>query len=180
MTIDLSRFDWQGVSGVSDVLMVMLNVILIVSVIVGYRSLKESVMSRDATLLVWAMERMTAIKRDLRALGDAPPYGSLQEIRSPGFTSPWTKDLEKAAYRVSVELQRLSYMANSGLISKVHFRKMWGANIAEAWELLETWVKHRRLTRGEPTEVSEGADTRRDFELFAKECATPAAKRNGN
>lgn len=171
ITVDLSRFDWQGVSGVSDALMVLLNVILIVSVIVGYKSLKESVLSRDASLLTWAMERMTVIKEDLDALQNAPSYGTLQQVMSANFHSPWVKEVEDAAYRVSVELQRLSYLANSGLISKVHFKKMWGPTFVKAWKLLEVWVKHKRLKNGEPIELKDGGYSRNDFETFSAECS---------
>jgi len=169
--VDLSRFDWQGVSGASDVLMVVLNIVLIVSVVVGYRSLRESVLTRDASLLTWAMERMTAIRDDLEMLWRAPSYGTMEQIRGVDFTSPWPAELEKAAQRVSVELQRLSYLANSGLISKTHFMSMWGPTFARAWISLEPWVKHRRFTNGEPIDLKDGAYSRNDFERFACECA---------
>ena len=37
--VDLSRFDWQGVSAVSGLLMVWLNIVSIVGVVIGYREL---------------------------------------------------------------------------------------------------------------------------------------------
>ncbi len=170
ITIDLSHFDWQGVSAISDALMVLLNVILIASVIVGYRGLKESALSRDASLLVWAMQQMTEIREDLEALYNAPLYGTLAEIKLLDFKSPWPQEVESAAYRVSVELQRLSYLANSGLISKVHFMKMWGPSFVKAWAVLEMWVKHKRIINGEPIDLALGAYSRNDFERFSKEC----------
>jgi len=171
ITVDLSRFDWQGVSAVSDALMVLLNIILIVSVVVGYKGLKESVLSRDASLLTWAMERMTVVREDLDILQNAPSYGTIVQITSTSFHSPWTKEVEDAAYRVSVELQRLSYLANSGLISKTHFKKMWGHTFCKSWNLLEVWVKHKRLKNGEPIEMKDGGYSRNDFEKFAAECS---------
>lgn len=170
MTINLSQFDWQAVSAVAAVITVLLTAILIATVVVGYRSLKESVLSRDASLLTWAIQRMTEIKEDLDAVRHAPPYGTLSDIKSPTFVTPWVREVEDAAYRVSVELQRLAYLANSGLISKVHLQKMWGPTFSETWDLLETWVKHKRLTKGEPLELSDGAFSRNDFEKFALEC----------
>ncbi|WP_322998788.1 hypothetical protein [Castellaniella sp.] len=41
LKVDLTHFDWQGVSAVSDLLMVLLNIVLIVSVVVGYRGLRR-------------------------------------------------------------------------------------------------------------------------------------------
>jgi hypothetical protein len=169
MTVNLSQFDWQAVSAIAAGITVLLNIFIIAMVVVGYRSLRESVLSRDASLLTWAIQRMTEIKEDLDAIRQAPPYGTLSDIKLPTFVSPWVGELEDAAYRVSVELQRLSYLANSGLISKVHLQKMWGPTFVEAWDLLETWVKHTRLRRGEPLELSDGAFSRNDFEKFALE-----------
>lgn len=37
--VDLSCFDWQGVSAVSGLLMVWLNIVSIVGVVIGYREL---------------------------------------------------------------------------------------------------------------------------------------------
>ena len=170
MTVDLSNFDWQGVSGAADALMVLLNVILIASVIVGYKGLKESVLSRDASLLTWAMQRMTDIKEDLEAIQHLTRYGTVADLKNPRFSSPWVPEMEGAAYRVSIELQRLAYLANAGLISKVHFQRMWGPTFVRAWDVLEVWVKHKRQKKGEPLELSEGAFTRNDFETFAIEC----------
>jgi len=170
MTVNLSQFDWQAVSAVAAVITVLLTGVLIATVVIGYRSVKESVLSRDAALFTWAIQRMTEIKEDLDTLRHAPPYGALSDIKAPTFVTPWGPEIEGAAYRVSVELQRLAYLANSGLISKVHLQKMWGPIFAEAWGLLEAWVKHRRLTKREPLELSDGAFSRNDFERFALEC----------
>lgn len=149
--------------------MVILNIIQIVGVVIGYRSLKESVMSRDASLLIWAIERMSSIKSDLHTLKHAPPYSKLEDVLVDDFKTPWSEATELAAQNVSVELQRLAYMANSGLISKVHFEKMWGKTFLDAWNMLEIWVKRRRFINNEPIELNDGAVSRRDFEIFAKE-----------
>jgi len=37
--VDLSCFDWQGVSAASGLLMVWLNIVSIVGVVIGYREL---------------------------------------------------------------------------------------------------------------------------------------------
>lgn len=171
LKVDLSRFDWQGVSAVSDLLMVLLNIVLIVSVVIGYRSLRESAKSRDATLLIWATERMDTIRPLLEQLRAAPAYGSLNDIRAGSdFSAPWSPELLGSANRVGIELQRLSYMANKGLISREHFIAMWGPTFVAAWEILEVPIKHRRLKNGEPMHLHEGAYSRRDFETFSMLC----------
>lgn len=170
MTVNLCQFDWQAVSAIATVFTSILNIIVIVTVIVGYRSLKESILSRDASLLTWAIQCMSEIKEDLDKVRQAPPYGKSSDIKSPSFKTPWQQEEEKAAYRISVVLQRLSYLANSGLISKIHLQKIWGPTFAEAWDLVETWVKYKRFKKGEPIELSDGAFSRNDFEKFALEC----------
>lgn len=67
-------------------------------------------------------------------------------------------------------MQRLSYMANAGLISQEHFIAMWGPTFASAWDVLEVWVKHKRLKNGEAMELKDGAYSRKDFEVFALLC----------
>lgn len=171
--VDFSRFDWQGVSAISDVLMFLLNIILFGSVLIGYKTLKESARSRDAQLLTWAMDQMTRIKDDLQIVRASPAYGSIDEIQAPDFTSPWDNLEEEAAYRVSIELQRLAYLTNSGLISQEHFKNMWGPTFVSAWNKLETWVKKKRLNNNEPMHLEDGAYSRNDFERFALECAEP-------
>lgn len=170
ITVDLTRFDWQGVSAITDLLMVALNIILIISVVVGYKSLRQSVLTRDASLLTWAMERMDSIKDDLLKVRNAPIYGTLDSIQCDDFASPWPPEVEQAAYRVSVELQRLSYMVNAGLISKEHFTAMWGPTFVRAWAALELWVKHKRLRNGEPAELADGGYSRADWERFVLAC----------
>lgn len=171
MAVNLSVFDWQAVEAIATWVTVFLNIFLLATVWFGFRSLKESALSRDASSLIWAFQCMNGIKEDLGTIQCAQPYGTLSDIKSPSFVTPWKPEVEEAAYRVSVELQRLSYFANSGLISKVHLQKMWGPTFAEAWRLLEVWVKNVRLRNGEPLELNEGAFSRNDFEKFARECS---------
>lgn len=57
------------------------------------------------------------------------------------------------------------------MISKVHFKNMWGRTFVKTWASLETWVKHKRLKNGEPMELKDGGYSRNDFERFSLECA---------
>lgn len=108
------------------------------------------------------MQKMTELKEDIDLLHKAPTYGTIQDIQSPQFTSPWDEATEKAANHVSIELQRLAYLVNAGLIQKIHIQKMWGLTFIRAWELVEFWVKQKRLKQGEPS-------SRNDFEKLADE-----------
>ena len=72
LVFDLSKFDWQAVSAIAAVLLVMLNAALIATIWFGYKNIKESALTRDATLLIWAIERMSIIKNDLKTLRNAP------------------------------------------------------------------------------------------------------------
>ncbi len=112
---------------------------------------------------------MSTIKTEINIISKAPNYGTIEEIKKSNFVSPWSLEEEAAAQKVSVELQRLAYMANSGLISKTHFKKMWGKTFTDSWIKLEIWVKHKRLKNNEPIELKDGAFSRNDFEKFAME-----------
>jgi hypothetical protein len=151
-------FDWQGVSAIAAVFAVLLNGILLASVIYAYRSLRESQLTRAADVMIWAVSQMEEIKDDLKLLRQASRQIDI-----------WPDDVSLAAQRVSVRLQRLAYMARSGLISKDHFRAMWGLTFVEAWEKLEPWVHKRRTDNGEPRAAKDGAFSRVDFEELALE-----------
>ena len=56
--VELNRFDWSGVSGVSDIVMVFLSVLLLFGLRQGAKSIKEPSSSRDADILRWAMSEM--------------------------------------------------------------------------------------------------------------------------
>lgn len=56
--------DWSGVSAITSILMLFINVFLLVSVIFAYRTIRVEVKNRDSSLLLWAMEEMKNIKPD--------------------------------------------------------------------------------------------------------------------
>jgi hypothetical protein len=129
-------------------------------------------MSRDASLLIWTMDSMKESSLLLKTIQEAPYYGSLTDIQQPWFKSPWSVDVESAAYDLSVVLQEVAYIANQGLISKQHLKNLWGPIFVRAWDMLEVWVKFKRHTNNEPLEINKGAFSRIDFEIFAVECKT--------
>ena len=62
LQVELNRFDWSGVSGISDVVMVFLSILLLIGLRQGSKSIKESSLSRDADILRWAMSEMDELK----------------------------------------------------------------------------------------------------------------------
>lgn len=169
IAFDLSPIDWAGISGIADVLLVVLNVVLIASLIIGYRGIREAATARNADMLVWAISQIEEVKSELGVLYEAPDYvQQLTGTRADG--AGWSDRERDAAYRVSIRLQRLAYLARSGMISKEHLIEMWAPTFVRSWEKLEPWVKDLRLSNGEPVAVEDGGFSRKDFELFARDC----------
>ena len=69
--VELNRFDWSGVSGVSDIVMVFLSVLLLFGLRQGAKSIKESSLSRDVDILRWAMSEMDGLKPKIKILTGA-------------------------------------------------------------------------------------------------------------
>lgn len=167
--VTLNPLDWSGVSAITSILMLFINIFLLVSVIFAYRTIKEEVKNRDSSLLLWAMDGMSNIKSDLSSIQNADAYAN-GELGSGDHEVAWSQETVDAAYRVSIVMQRLSYMAMSGLISKEHFSKMWGPAFVKAWDSLEPYIHHKRFLNGEPLTLAEGAYSRNDFEKYALYC----------
>ena len=166
----LTPLDWSGVSAITSILMLLINVFLLVSVIFAYRTIREEVKNRDSSLLLWAMDEMSKIKLDLSSLHNADLY-AYGELGSEDHEVAWSKETIDSAYRVSIIMQRLSYMAMSGLISKDHFSKMWGPAFIKAWGSLEPYIHHKRFVNGEPLTLKDGAYSRNDFEKYVLYCS---------
>ena len=174
LQVELNRFDWSAVSGISNAVMVVLSILLLAGLRQGSKSIKESSLSRDADILRWAMSEMDELKPHIRTITDAhtrKPFCSYEnEHLEEGFKTPWEEEEEEAAQLVGVKLQRIGYMANQNLISRDHFMNMWGPMYLASWYSLEAWVKHKRLELDEPQNISDGAYSRMYFEEYAKYC----------
>jgi len=173
LQIELNRFDWSGVSGISDVLMVFLSILLLIGLRQGAKSIKESSLSRDADILRWAMSEMDALKPKIRIITDAhkrAPFCDCVNIHVEEFESTWGNEELEAAQAVGVNLQRIGYMALHNLISRNHFMNIWGPMYLASWYALESWVKHKRLDLNEPQNLSDGAYSRMYLEQYAKYC----------
>jgi len=171
--VQLATFDWNGVSGLTNVFMVILTLFLLYGLKQGANNIKESSLSRDADILRWAMTEMDLLKPAIKILTDAhkrSPYCSNEETHLKDFVSDWTKEELTAAQEVSVKLQRIGYMALHNLISRNHFMNIWGPMYLSVWYSLEPWVKHKRLDLGEPLTINEGAYSRIYLEQFAIYC----------
>lgn len=154
----LLEFDWQAVSAIA-------NILLLGGLLFAYHSFKEMARTRNADLFLWVIQTMSSIKQPLKIIKTAPPYGTITSITEADFVSPWNPEIEEAAQQISVELQRISYLVNSGLLDKEHIASMWGPMVVEAWFLLELWVKRLRVKNKEGHEVF----SRKDFEKLALE-----------
>ena len=173
LQVELNRFDWSAVSGISNAVMVVLSILLLAGLRQGSKSIKESSLSRDADILRWAMSEMDELKPQIRTITDAykrKPFCSCENEHIKEFESTWGKDELDAAQSVGVKLQRIGYMANQNLISRDHFMNMWGPMYLASWYSLEAWVKHKRLKLDEPQNISDGAYSRMYFEEYAKYC----------
>lgn len=173
LQIELNRFDWSGVSGISDVLMVLLSILLLIGLRQGAKSIKESSLSRDADILRWAMSEMDALKPKIRIITDAhkrAPFCDCENIHIKEFSNSWCEEEIEAAQSVGVNLQRIGYMALHNLISRHHFMNIWGPMYLASWYALEPWVKHKRLELDEPQNISDGAYSRMYLEQYAKYC----------
>jgi hypothetical protein len=69
--IQLSTIDWTAISAVISFFMLFVTIIMLFGVIHGYRSIRESTLSRDADILRWAMSDMDLLKPKIRILTDA-------------------------------------------------------------------------------------------------------------
>lgn len=170
LEVVLNPLDWDGVSAIASILMLFINLFLLISIIFAYRTIKEEVKNRDSSLLIWSMEEMTKIKPDIRLLSGAGEY-AMGELGKKSHKVKWSDDELAAAQRVSVTMQRLSYLAEAELISKEHFSNMWGPMFTDAWTKLEPYIQHKRHAKGEPLSLADGAYSRKDFERFAQYCA---------
>ena len=173
LQVELNRFDWSAVSGISNAVMVVLSILLLAGLRQGSKSIKESSLSRDADILRWAMSEMDELKPHIRTITDAhkrKPFCGCENEHIKEFESTWGEEELDAAQSVGVKLQRIGYMANQNLISRDHFMNMWGPMYLASWYSLEAWVKHKRLKLDEPQNMSEGAYSRMYFEQYAKYC----------
>ncbi len=171
--VELNRFDWSGVSGVSDIVMVFLSVLLLFGLRQGAKSIKESSLSRDADILRWAMSEMDGLKPKIKILTGAhknKPFCTCGAIHAENFETAWGKEELEAAQVVGVNLQRIGYMSLHNLISRNHFMNIWGPMYLSSWYALESWVKHKRLELNEAQEISDGAYSRMYLEQYAKYC----------
>lgn len=171
--VQLTTFDWNGVSGLTNILMVILTGLLLYGLKQGSNNIKESSLSRDADILRWAMAEMDILKPAIRILTNAhkvQPYCNCPGEHLKHYDCYWSKEELEAAQEVSVKLQRIGYMALHNLISRNHFMNIWGPMYLSTWYSLEAWVKHKRLDLDEPLTIEDGAYSRIYLEQFAHFC----------
>lgn len=153
----LTPIDWSGVSGMADILMVIINLLLLATVWQGIRNIRETRKSRDAEMMNLVLEQIQAIKPAMRELHHLPR------------PIDWANDQEAQANAntISIGLQRIGYLGASGLINKKHLIEMWGPTFVAQWNLIGPFVQDLRKKNGEPEHLKDGAFSRKDFERFA-------------
>ncbi|WP_457743342.1 hypothetical protein [Sulfurimonas sp.] len=160
---ELHVLNWSGIQAVVAILSVLLSALLLVGLWQGKKTLKESRDTRDADILRWTMDIMSDLKKDIKIVTD--------EYKTVGsFNNNWSSDAVASANKVSIQLQRIGYMANNNLISKEHFKNLWGPMYLSTWWSLEEWVKKKRESLNEPREIKDGGYSRMYFEEYALFC----------
>lgn len=156
--LNLQQFDWNGVSAIAAFFTFLINITLLLTVAVGFRSVQEGQASRTAQVLAWAAEQMDAVKGDEKRLRDAPADFLL-----------WGEEEKVAAQRVANAYSRMCYYARQSLINPKHMRNLWGINVCLYWKILEEYIQDQRKQFGEAATLRAGAVHRADFEATAQE-----------
>ena len=160
---ELNVLNWDGVQAIIAFFSTVLTSVLLIGLWQGKKTLSESRNTRDADILRWTMDLMSDLKVDIKIVTD--------EYKKKGsYNKNWTKQAKNAANNVSIQLQRIGYMANNDLISKEHFKNLWGPMYLSTWWSLEEWVKLKRVELDEPREIKDGAYSRMYFEEYAIFC----------
>jgi len=176
ISVDLRIFNWDGVAGISNALMVMLNLILVLGIFLSYFNFRENTKSRVFEMLDMAYTHIDGVKDDIETI----------RTRAKGIQE-WSIDDDKSiqaaasiipnkeAQRVSKTFQRLSYLVKAKLIPEKYFIEMWGPLFLEMWLSLEPWIIQKRINNLEPRTYKENAFSRKDFEWFAAQCCRNSA-----
>lgn len=150
--------DWNAISAIANTCMAVTNILLLISIVIGVSTIRESEKTRAADLIVWANSEIEPYKKQII------------EILSFPDSSDWTTEQRDQAFAVSAKLQTLSYFAVHGMIDRKHLARLWGRTVVEQWETLKPFIFEFRRSKGEPDSASEGAYFRRDLEIYAAFC----------
>ena len=115
--LHLNPIDWSGVSGVADILMVLINIFLLATVWHGIRNIRETRKTRDADMMNLVLQQVQAIK---------PAISELKQKESQGLDWDSDEEARKRAHEITIGLQRLAYLGVTGMINKRHLIEMWG------------------------------------------------------
>ncbi len=171
LSSELYTLNWSGIQAGIAFFSTLLTAILLIGLWQGKKTLKESRNTRDADILRWTMDLMSDLKVDIRIVTDE------YKNNGPYDREIWSEVANKAANNISIQLQRIGYMANNDLISKEHFKNLWGPMYLSTWWALEEWVKQKREFLDEPREIVDGAFSRMYFEEYALFCENSLPKK---
>lgn len=148
-------WNWDAVSAISAVLGVILNLVLVVSIWIAIRSLREAEKSRLVGLIIWTTERVQLIREDTyRLLG-----ADLSEVANDA-------ELLLECRRISAEYEQISYFVRTGLISEQHIFDMYGNLFVRVWNKLEPAILEIRRQDGESLGIKDGVLSRSNFETL--------------
>jgi len=159
--LKLNPIDLSGISGMADILMVLINILLLITVWQGIRNIRETKKSRDAEMMTLVLGQIEEIKPSIKDLNRFGCYDNWKN----------NKVALNHAQIISTRLQRLSYLGEHGLINRKHLIEMWGPIFVTEWGRLQDFVKDIRKKNNEPTDLDAGAFSRKDFERFAYKCS---------
>lgn len=119
--------------------------------------LRESIMSREASVVLYVLQHMDNLRNKWHELYNLPEDYKL-----------WNDQQKKLADYVCVGLQQVAYLAETGLFDKRYLADNYGGTFVKCWQKLEGFVRDYRISCGEPPAIEKGAFQRRHLELFVK------------
>ena len=120
---------------------------------------RESQISRDATVVLYVLGHMDELRDKWHAL-----YALPQDHQT------WNAEQRELADFVCVKLQQVAYLAESSLFDEGYLLENHAGVFYKCWQKLENFVMDYRVSCGEPRTIGEGAFQRRHLEVFAQKC----------
>jgi hypothetical protein len=92
----------------------------------------------------------------------------------------WKDKDRELADDICVWLERIAYLAESGLVDKEYLFKNYALVFVKCWQRLEDFIRDDRERFGHPRTVENGALRRRHFEILANECKEHLLRHHSN
>lgn len=122
-----------------------------------HKDVGESKISRNATVVLYILEKMDELREKWHAL-----YALPQDHRT------WNARQKELADYVCMNLQRMAFLAESGLFHNRYLLENYAGVFHKCWQKLEGFVRDYREACNEPCTIEKGALQRRHLETFAQ------------